>query len=356
MKSCLRILFYSTLLISLLAINKALLSEDKDAHVRIKDIVNIQGVRSNPLNGIGLVTGLSGTGDSQASIATNKATADLITRLGIKVDQNQIITKNIAIVAVTAELPPTAKIGDKIDIRLSSLGDATSLEGGTLLLTALKASNDHVYAIAQGPISQGQNIVEGNDRNTQNQKTAPKTIALSKSATIEDEFPTKFLNNRKMELSLKHPDFTTAARVTKAINNHFNDFLAEAKSSGHISVKLPDFLSKSNKSYTPISFISELEQIKIAPDNKAIVIINERTGTIIAGQNVVIDPVAISHGSDLSVQVGSNKKLLGELPSITTVSDLVKALNKFGVSPKDLSAILQTLDASKALKAELIIM
>ena len=158
-----------------------------------------------------------------------------------------------------------------------------------------------------------------------------------------------------MELSLKHPDFTTAARVTKAINTHFNDFLAEAQNSGHISVKLPESLSKTNKSYTAIAFISELEQIKIAPDNKALVIINERTGTIISGQNVVIDPVAISHGTELSVLIGSNKNLQGKLPSITTVSDLVNALNKFGVNPKDLSAILQTLETSKALKAELII-
>lgn len=355
MRAIHRIVIYSFIFISLSSIKNVLLSKVNEAHVRIKDIVNIQGVRSNPLNGIGLVTGLSGTGDSQASIATNKATADLITRLGIKVDQNQIITKNIAIVAVTSELPPTAKSGDKIDIRLSSIGDATSLEGGTLMMTALKASNDHIYAIAQGPISQGQNIVDGSGRNAQNQKSAPKTIALSKNATVEAEFPAKYLNNRKMELSLKHPDFTTAARVTKAINTHFNDFLAEAQNSGHISVKLPESLSKTNKSYTAIAFISELEQIKIAPDNKALVIINERTGTIISGQNVVIDPVAISHGTELSVLIGSNKNLQGKLPSITTVSDLVNALNKFGVNPKDLSAILQTLETSKALKAELII-
>lgn len=321
--------------------------------VRLKDLVEIRGVRANQLQGIGLVVGLPGTGDSKASLATNKSVTNLINRLGISVKQNEVTTGNVAVVVVTAELPPFARVGDKIDIRISSVGDAASLEGGTLLLTPLSAADDQIYVVAQGSISQG-NGMAGNQGGGSARSTAPKTVALSNGATVEREFAQSYIHNGVIELSLRNADFTTASRVARTINETFNEFIADAVNSGLVKVKLP-VIAMQNRSYSPVSFVSALEQLKVEPDTRALVVINERTGTVISGGDVVVSEVAISHGN-LEINVKNTKKMVGEIPTTTTVSALVRALNDLGAGPRDLIAILQALEAAKALKAELKLM
>lgn len=324
-----------------------------EAQVRVKDLVEIRGVRGNQLQGFGLVVGLPGTGDSKSSLATNRAVMNLLNRTGSNVKENEVVTRNIAAVIVTAELPPFARVGDKLDIRLSSVGDAASLEGGTLLLTPLSAADDQIYAVAQGSISQGTAMAgaQGGGGGSNARGTAPKTVALAKGATVEREFEQAFLQNGFVELSLRNADFTTASRIVKSVNETFNEFIAEAVNAGLVKVRLP-VITKDNKSYSTVSFVSSLEQIRVEPDTRALVVVNERTGTVIAGGNVLISSVAISHGN-LEIIVQNKAKMVGELPTTATVNDLVRALNNLGAGPKDLVAILQALEAAKALKAEL---
>ncbi|MFZ9521613.1 MAG: flagellar basal body P-ring protein FlgI [Silvanigrellaceae bacterium] len=326
-----------------------------NASVRLKDLVEFRGVRSNPLVGLGLVVGLPGTGDSKASLATNKSAANLLSRLGSQVKANEVVTKNIAAVVVTAELPAFARIGDRLDIKIAAVGDSSSLEGGTLLMTTLGAADGQTYAVAQGPVSMGvamtgaQGGGGGNNSNT-----SPKTVGISQSATVEREFPATFISNGHIELSLKNADFTTAHRVTHAINTKFNEFLATPQNSGLIRVRLPD-QARGNESFTPVDFMAVLEQIKVEPDGRAVVVINERTGTIISGAQVTILPVAISHGS-LEITIKDETRFVNKIPKSTTVGELVRALNELGAGPKDLVSILQALDAAHALKAQLKLM
>ena len=322
--------------------------------VRIKDLVEIRGVRSNPLIGIGLVVGLPGTGDSGASIATNTAAADLITRLGIQVTSQQVISKNIAIVAVTSELLPFAKVGDKLDLRLSSLGDAASLEGGTLILTPLTAANNQIYAVAQGTITQGTIIGGGNQGGGGGGQggQAPKSIALSQAATVEREFKATFIQDESIELSLKTADFTTADRVARAINEHYHEYIATPVNSGFIKVQFPRGVMSGHHTKHPVSFVASLEQITVPTDTKAIIVINQRTGTIIAGNHVVLSAVAISH-KNLQIRIGKETMNVAEIKDTATVGDLVKALNALGATPADLASILLSLHAANALKAEL---
>ena len=324
--------------------------------VRLKDLVEIRGVRSNQLTGFGLVIGLPGTGDSKQSLATNKAAANMLNRLGAQVKLNEVTTRNIASVIVTADLPAFARNGDRIDMRLSSVGDAQSLEGGTLLLTPLSGADELIYAVAQGAISQGTSMAgsQGGAGGAGNKSSAPKTIAVAKGATVEREFESTYMQNGFLELSLRNADFTTAHRVVKAVNEVFGEFIAEAKNSGLIKVKLPT-IAQSNQSYTPVSFVAALEQITVEPDSRALVIVNERTGTIVSGAHVVVSAVAISHGN-LQILIDDQVNMVGQIPTSTSVGDLVAALNALGAGPKDLVAILQALEAAKALKAELRIM
>jgi flagellar P-ring protein precursor FlgI len=326
---------------------------EAELSVRIKDLVEVKGVRTNPLSGLGIVVGLQGTGDSKASIATNKAAALMINRLGITVTPQEVITKNIAVVIVTADLPPFARIGDKINIRISSIGDSTSLEGGTLLLTSLSAADGQVYVTAQGSISQGTSMAGNEGGAGQPAKnTTPKTVSLALSGIVEKEFLSTFINNNKIELSLKKADFTTANRIAKTLNDYFGEFIADPINSGMISIKIPSSVSRNNPSFNPVAFMSILEQVKVTPDSIALVVINERTGTIISGNNVTIEPVAISHGR-LEVQIGKKNNKVNELPSSTTVGELVRALNTLGAGPKDIVSILQTLEAANALRAQI---
>lgn len=332
-------------------------AQSLDLAVRIKDLVDVRGVRSNQLTGLGLVVGLQGTGDSKASIATNKAASTVISRLGIAVTPAEVTTKNVAVVVVTADLPPFARAGDRIDLRISSIGDAASLEGGTLLLTTLSAADDQVYATAQGPISQGTAMsgAQGGGGGQNNQSTTPKTVSIANAGIVEKEYNVSFIKNNAIELSLKNEDFTTASRIALALNDYFGEFIANAVNPGLVRVNLPNTVTKNNQSFNPVAFMSALEQVKVTPDMQAIVVINERTGTIISGSNVIIAPVAISHGK-LDIQIGKKSNKVTEIPATTTVGDLVKTLNNLGAGPKDIVSIIQSLEAAKALKAQIKLM
>lgn len=347
-----KILFTSLFFI----LGNTIVAEEIELPVRIKDLVEFRGVRSNQLTGLGIVVGLQGTGDSKSSIATNKAAASVMNRLGMAITPNEVITKNIAVVVVTAELPPFARIGDKLDIRISSIGDCQSLEGGTLLLTSLSAADSQVYATAQGSISQGTSMAGNEGGAGQPAKsTTPKTVSLSLSGIVEKEFLSTFMSNNNVELSLKNADFTTASRIAKALNDFFGEFIADPVNSGLISVKIPRTVARNNPSYNPVTFMSILEQIKVTPDSKALIVINERTGTIISGNNVVIEPVAISHGR-LEIQIGKKTNKVSEIPTSTTIGELVRALNTLGAGPKDVVSIIQTLESAKALRAQIKLM
>lgn len=316
---------------------------------RLKDVASVKGVRENMLIGYGIVVGLKGTGDSSAEV-TSQSLSRLFGKLGLDVQGNAgIKSKNAAAVIVTAKLPPFARAGNKIDITVSSIGDSGSLEGGTLLITPLRAGDQNIYAVAQGPVSIG-SIADGS---TKNFPTVGRVIG---GASIEKDIDTNFATKDNIRLTLNSPDFTTAARLAVLINGEIGGKYASARDSATIDVVVP-FHYKGNT----VEFMAAIENIAVNVDAKAKVVLNERTGTIVMGEKITITPVAISHG-DLTIQVAGATPAAGqaarvaELKSGSSVSDLVKALNALGVQPKDLTAIFQTLKSMGALQAELEIM
>ncbi len=312
---------------------------------RIKDLAAIRGVRPNFLNGIGLVVGLKNSGDSKKSLATNRAIATMLTRMGLKTAAEDVVAGNMAAVMITAELPPFARIGETIDVKVSAVGDAKSLAGGTLILTPLKAGNSEVYAVAQGAVVVGQASGSG---------AQVLTVArVPGGATVEREFAPLIGGGGRVTLALHDPDFTTAARVADAINEALKGFYAEAKDVGSIDVQIPPvFLDRL------VDFIAEIESTKVEADGRAVVVVNERTGTVVMGNKVTLGAVSIAHG-DLSIRVGDSKKAKGAAGKNvvnlngSTVGDLVDTLNALGVKPADLVGILQAMHAAGAIKAEL---
>lgn len=325
------------LLVSWSAVGKA-------ATARLKDLVHVRGVRSNFLNGLGIVVGLKATGDSKKSLATNKAVANMLTRMGMKITAEEVVSGNMAAVLVTAELPPFARSGETIDVKVSVVGDAKSLAGGTLIMTPLTAINGDVYAVAQGPVVVGQ--ASGN---------GPQVLTVARvpqGGVIEREFIPSLAGDGKLVLSLIQPDFTTSSRIAEAINRKLKGFFAEARDISSIIVSLP-----SSYRDRVVEFMAEIETLTVDADTKAVVILNERTGTVVMGSQIVLSPVAIAHG-DLSIRIGGGtskntgqKALVGIKGS--TVGDLIETLNGLGVKPGDLVGILQSLHAAGALKAEL---
>lgn len=341
---------------------------------RIKDLVDVEGVRSNALVGYGLVVGLHGTGDTpNSSPFTINSIVSMLERFGINV-RNRITTmkpKNIAAVIVTAELPPFARPGQRIDLTVSSLGDAKSLRGGTLLLTPLVGGDGQVYAVGQGPISVGGISASG--------RAASKTVnhvtvgRIPGGAYVERAAPTTLKNNQdSIILTLRTPDFTTAKRIEQAINRHFGSRMARALDAGTIEVWNPE----SNA----VGLLADVEQIEINSDHSAVVVIEERTGTIVMGQDVRIDTVAVAHGNisvsitetpmvsqpnplslegetttvdRTKVQIKEQEAQLVVLPKQVSLRELVSALNEVGATPSDLIAVLQAIKAAGALHAEL---
>jgi len=339
---------------------------------RIKDIAHINGLRANQLIGYGLVVGLDNTGDRRTTIFTNQSLSNMLEKMGIRVDPNLIKVNNVAAVVVTADLPPFAKAGNKIDVIVSSIGDARSLQGGTLLFTPLRGADGEVYALAQGPVLLGGYVAAGAGAQTQkNHVTAGRLV---NGATIERELHVQAISSDSVVISLKSPDFTTAKRLADRVNEAFSS-TAFPKDGATITITIPAE-HKSN----PIGFISAIENLDVNPGTFSKIVVNEKTGTVVIGENVRIQTVAVSHGN-VSVQIKEDAKVSQPMPfsergrtvvtpdtkmrveeekgkffvmeSGVTIKDLVAALNAIGVSARDVISILQAIKASGALHAEL---
>ncbi len=330
--------------IFLLNIFSVLLFSEFVQAARIKDIANVRGVRDNQLIGYGIVVGLKGTGDSKNEF-TNKSMFRLFDKVGMKLEEKEVASKNVAAVLITATLPPFARAGNRLDITVNSIGDASSLSGGTLVQSPLRAADQQVYAVGQGALLIG----SGAD-------VHPTVGRLPNGAIIERDVGEDFTNKKMFRLTLHNPDFTTAARLAKRINLDLSGKYASAKDAGTVDIIVP-----SSYEGRAVEMLAAIENLDVAPDIRARVVVNEKTGTVVIGDNVKISRVAISHG-DLTVKVEGTPKTKSKdqsgervavLDTGTSVGDLVKALNTFGVSPKDLITILQNLKAAGALQAEL---
>ncbi|MBS1969961.1 MAG: flagellar basal body P-ring protein FlgI [Bdellovibrionales bacterium] len=307
---------------------------------RLKDIASIRGVRENQLIGYGIVVGLKGTGDGKSEF-TSKSMLRMLDKLGMKLDSPDFQGKNVAAVIVTATLPPFGKAGNPMDITVSAIGESQSLQGGTLLQTPLRAANDQVFAVAQGSIILGG---DGKDVHTTSGR-------IPNGAIIERDVTGDFASRKMFRMTLHNPDFTTAARTILTINKELGGVYATAKDAGTVDIITP--AAYENRG---VELLATIEAIEINPDSVAKVVINEKTGTIVIGDKVKISKVAISHGS-LALKVGDGKKpsddKVAVLDTGVSVGDLVQALNKLGVSPKDLITILQSIKAAGALHGEL---
>lgn len=309
---------------------------------RLKDIVNIKGVRDNPLIGYGLVVGLNGTGDGGGEI-TNASLKKMFQTLGLDPVQ-EVSSANVAAVIVTAKLPPFGRIGQKMDVTISSIGTASSLAGGTLLVTPLKGGDGEIYAVASGAASIG-GLNQG--------KKFATSAQIPSGASIEKEIAFSFSEKKSIRLSLKQPDFTTAARVVKTINQNLGGKFASANDSATIDLIIPPHYSRNI-----VNLLAIVENYRVNQDSAAKIVINEKTGTIVAGGDITLNKVAISHGN-LVLEVGdkdTNGLVPGALNYVerkTTLKDLVNALNAIGSTPEDLINIFQALKSNGALIAEL---
>jgi len=339
--------------------------------VRVKDLVEIQGVRENKLTGYGLVVGLNGTGDKSGADFTVVAMANMLKNIGVQVNPGALKPKNVAAVMVTASLPPFARSGQKMDVTVSSVGDATSLNGGTLITAPLYGPDGKVYALAQGAVSVGGFAVEGQSGSNVT-KNFPTVGRIPDGSVVERSLNTSLGDN--LTLVLTNPDFTTANRLVASVNRHFGSPVAQAEDLSTVRVRLPGAYSEKL-----VDFVAQLEAIEVNPDNYARVVVNERTGTVVMGSNVKIATVAIAHGNlsirisetpqvsqpgalaggttavtaGTSMQVAEGGKGLVVLPSGTTIGEMVGALNAIGVTPRDLVIILQSIKRSGALYADL---
>jgi flagellar P-ring protein precursor FlgI len=311
---------------------------------RLKDLITIRGVRTNQLIGYGLIVGLPGTGDSGKSLTTNRSVSSMLTRLGINSTPTEAIGRSAAAVIAIVELPTFARSGDKVDIRVSTIGDAKSLAGGTLLMTPLRAGDGQVYVVGQGAVIVGQATGSG---------TSVLTVAnVPGGGMVEREFTPTLAVGGSLDINLKSPDFTTNSRIVDSINQKLKGFYAISVDPAAIKIEIPKrYLDRQ------VEFIAELEGLKIKVDRKAVVAINERTGTVVLGNDISIGPISIAHG-DLSISIGDQKKKSKDKKSLvgvsgTTVGELVNSLNSIGVKPKDLIGILQAMHAAGALSAEL---
>lgn len=310
---------------------------------RLKDIANVRGVRTNQLVGYGILIGLNGTGDSKAEFTSNSM-ARMLDRLGMKLSQKDIASKNVAAVVVTADLPAFARAGNRLDVTISSIGDASSLKGGMLVQTPLRAADQQTYAVAQGSVLVG---FSGTG--------VHETVArLPNGAMIERDLGGDFASRNMFRLTLTNPDFTTAARVAKKINLELAGKYASALDAGTVDVISPAVYEGKG-----VDLLAVIESLDVSPDNRAKVVVNEKTGTVVVGSGVKISRVAISHG-DLALKVGgesAGKKVEGDklviFDEAANVGDIVKAINRLGVGPKDLITILQSIKAAGALQADL---
>lgn len=343
--------------------------------VRIKDIVEFEGVRDNLLVGYGLVVGLNGTGDNLSNTPfTQQSLVSMLDRMGVSVRDQNLKTNNIAAVMVTAKLPPFANQGSTIDASISALGDANSLQGGTLIVTPLLGADGEVYAVAQGAISSS-GFAAGGEGDTIVQNI-PTQARIAGGAIIEREIDFSLEELQTVRLSLRNPDFTTARRIERVINGHFKIPLAEATDPSTVVIKRSPEIEG-----TIFNMISDLEQLRVTPDQIAKVVIDQSSGIIVMGQDVKISTVAIAQGN-LTIRVtetplvsqpqpfsqtgdtaiveqsnvgvdDSRDKKLAILEEGISLEELVSSLNALGVGPRDMISILQSIKAAGALQAEI---
>ena len=347
---------------------------------RIKDLIDVEGARDNQLNGYGLVVGLAGTGDSKID-STLQTIANALKNYGVNVPMDDIKSGNVAAVMVTADIPAFVKPGNRIDVTVSSIGDSKTLQGGVLLQVPLQGADKTVYAVAQGPIAVGGFLGgQGGPGGATVQKNFPTVGTIPNGAIVEREIPTEVVRNGAMNLMLRDADFTSAARMAEAINRVFPN-TAIARDAKTVNVLLPN----DYKDY-PVNFLATVGSIELEPDTTARIVINERTGVIVATSNVRVSKVAVSHGS-LTISIAStltasqpnSGPLIGNaagetvvLPSTTTdineqkgsfqvveeaptIEKVAAALNALGVSTRDMMSIFQTMKRAGALQAELVL-
>lgn len=349
------------------------------AAVRIKDIADMRDLQPVQVVGYSLVVGLDGTGDGRRSLFTQQSVRNMLQRFGLSVSPEYMSTKNVAAVIVTAILSPFAKKGSRVDVVVSSIGDATSLEGGTLLLTTLSGKDGGVYAHAQGNVSVGGINIEtvGFERFRKNYTLVGR---VPSGAVVEKEIPANLGEEGKLDLLLRDPDFTTAFRIAQAVDSAFNNPIAIALDAATVSVSIPEDYRNPRQL---IRMIALLESVEVRPDQTARVVINERTGTVVVGGRVRLSSAAVSQGS-LTIKVSAVPLISQPSPlsrgqtvvvpqTLTTVSegeeakvmvfhepasvtDLANALNALKVSPRDIISIFQALKQAGALQAELVIM
>jgi len=371
------------LLLLVAALPSTVVAQDAPPQVRLKDLGRVEGWRDNSLVGYGLVIGLAGSGDSLRNRATRQSIANVLSQFGIYLPVEQVQSRNVAAVMVMATLAPYAREGNKLDVNVSSMGDARSLLGGSLLLTPLKAPNGRVYALAQGPLSVGGykydlfgNLV---------QKNHPTVGRVPGGAVIEENVPTFDGSERgSVVFLLADPDYTTASNVAESVNRAFGRRLARARDASSVEIGLPG----KEAGEDTVAFLKSVENVPVEPGQRARVVINERTGMVVSGGDVRISQAAISHG-DLKVSIttdyivsqpnasyygaaGRNARTVvvpqtsidvkeEDTQSVSlpgnnnTVSDLAKALARIRTSPRDMISILQGLRTAGALHAELII-
>ncbi len=371
------------------------LSSEGDC-ARIKDIVSIKGIRPNQLFGYGLVIGLNGSGDTGGTSFTIQGLANMLEHVGIHVNPEDLKVKNVAAVMVNATLPPFARIGKKIDVTLSSIGVAKSLQGGTLLLTPLKGVDGKVYALSQGSVTIG-GFSAGGAAGGGVTKNHPTVGRISGGATVEREIPLSLNNRKELTIILNNPDFGTASGIAGVINSKFGDDIARPIDSGTLKFRIPGLFQD-----RVVDFLALIGKLEVVPGSVAKVIVNERTGTVVIGENVKISKVAVAHGNlsiqikesnevsqpapfapsggrgsaptqmeggaivasggstvvspDSDLDVSEEKTRLLLVPEGKTIGQLVRALNAIGVTPRDLITILQAMKAAGALQGELEIM
>ncbi|MAV87844.1 MAG: flagellar biosynthesis protein FlgA [Rhodospirillaceae bacterium] len=353
-------------------------SLEASAASRIKDIANFEGVRENLLVGYGLVVGLNGTGDSlQDGHFTKQSLLAMLERLGVKPTEAGLDSKNVAAVMVTAALPAFARQGNKIDVTVSALGDSSNLLGGTLLVTPLLGADGQVYAVSQGQVAVG-GFTAGGEGETVT-KGVPTSARIANGGIVEREIKFDLASLKKLHISLRNPDFTTSRRMAQAINAFLGTDAARPRDPGTLLVMIP-------KDYenNVVGLITDIEQLRIEPDQLARIIIDEQSGTIVMGDNVQISTVAIAQGSltirvtetpqvsqpgpfaevgetttvartDVAVDENQEKKLVVVNEGVT-LQDLVNGLNALGIGPRDLITILQAVKAAGALQAEIAVM
>ncbi|MFZ1415969.1 MAG: flagellar basal body P-ring protein FlgI [Defluviicoccus sp.] len=355
-----------------------IISAPAGASSRIKDLVDFQGVRDNQLVGYGLVVGLNNTGDTlKDGSFTKQSLQSMLNRLGVKPTEKGLTSKNVAAVMVTASLPPFARQGTRVDVAVSALGDADSLQGGTLLVTPLLGADGEVYAVAQGQVAVGGFAAKGTA--TTVTKGVPTSGRIANGGIVEREVGFEFADMNEVKLALRSPDLTTARRIAQAINTHLGKPAARPSDPGTISLLVPD-------SYrgNAVNLLTDIEQLRVDPDLVARIVIDESSGIIVMGENVRVSTVAIAQGN-LTIRITETPQVsqpqpfnnsgstvvvprtgvdvdeqkdrqLGLLATGVTLQELINGLNALGVGPRDLIAILQAIKAAGALHAEIQVM